>query len=199
MNKLIVCSPRDNVKPSDNNIIINTTSRSTNWSKGLSPFLLGPIALYDGYVAKKVENAWQYSKVYSEVNNISMIDEESNPNENYFTWAKNGWQDSYANRYPAGKGVQPLYSYWNGQKLSYVEARKKIYIPIYATAVLESQAYKQLQDLYDSLEENKTIYLWDFDGYNHKKLNMSYKDVVNCETKKMGHAFVLAMLLEGIQ
>lgn len=29
----------------------------------LSPFFLGPVSLYDGHVAKNVENAWQYAKV----------------------------------------------------------------------------------------------------------------------------------------
>jgi len=37
-------------------IIINTTSRSSNWSRGLSPFFLGPIYLYDGFAS--VESAW---------------------------------------------------------------------------------------------------------------------------------------------
>jgi hypothetical protein len=32
---------------------IDTTSRSTNWTRGLSPFFLGPIPLYDGHVSKK--------------------------------------------------------------------------------------------------------------------------------------------------
>lgn len=31
-------------------------------ARRLSPFFLGPVALYDGHVAKNVENAWQYSK-----------------------------------------------------------------------------------------------------------------------------------------
>lgn len=43
-----------------NSIIINTTSRSDNWSRGLSPFLVGPIHLYDGYISQNMENAWQY-------------------------------------------------------------------------------------------------------------------------------------------
>ncbi len=39
-------------------VVINTTSRSSNWSRGLSPFFLGPIYLYDGFVSKNIENAW---------------------------------------------------------------------------------------------------------------------------------------------
>jgi hypothetical protein len=52
---LYICGPRDKPK---NEIIINTTSRSNNWSRGLSPFFLGAVELYGDYIAKNVENAW---------------------------------------------------------------------------------------------------------------------------------------------
>ena len=92
-----------------------------------------------------------------------------------------------------GKGAKPLYSYWDGEKLDYVEARKKIYIPLYSNAVKKTEAFAKLSEIY---QKEGTITLWDFDGYNHHALNMSYNDVINCSTKKMGHAFVLAMLLD---
>ena len=41
--------------PDDDYQIINTTSRSTNWSKGLSPFFLGPCELGE-IKSKNVEN-----------------------------------------------------------------------------------------------------------------------------------------------
>lgn len=162
---------------------INTTSRSSNWSKGLSPFYLSCD------IAKNVENGWQYSKVYTE-----HVDEQGNPTKEYFDWAYEGFNKVKADRYPMGKGRAPLYSYWNGEKLDYIEARKKIYIPLYAKAVVKSEAYKILKDLYDS---GNDIVLWDFDGYDHTKLKMTFDDVINSRRKKMGHAFVLAMLLTG--
>lgn len=171
--------------------VINTTSHSKTWSKGLSPFFLGPCELYSDYVSKNVENGWQYSKVYPQ-----FVDENNNPNEKYFEWAKRGWTDTRANRYPMGKGKKPLYTYWNGEKLSYVEARKKIYIPMYAKAVIKTEAFKKLKELYDS---SGVLHLWDFDGYNHIKLNKTLKEVVNDPTRKMGHAFVLAYLLKEIK
>ena len=33
--------------------------------QGLSPFFLGPIPMYGGLEAKNMENAWQFSKVYT--------------------------------------------------------------------------------------------------------------------------------------
>lgn len=166
--------------------IINTTSRSNNWSRGLSPFFVGPVDLYNGYTAKNVENAWQFSKVY-----YNQVDAQDNPTQNYFDWAQNGWNDSFAHRYPMGKGAAPLYSYWDGQKLDYIEARKQIYIPLYAKAVQESSAFEQLKKMTGDL------YLQDFDAYNHKALGLSYEQVINDPNRKMGHAFVLAMLLDG--
>lgn len=167
---------------------INTTSRSNDWSKELSPFFLGPVSMYGDKIAKNMENAWQYSKVY-----LGHTDPHGNPTEEYFIWMNHGINRDYADRYPMGKGALPMYSYWNGKKLDYIAARKEIYIPLYAKAVVKTTAFRRLQELYSQGD----IVLWDFDGYDHKKIGMSYLDVVNCPTKKMGHAFVLAMLLEG--
>lgn len=180
---------RYNAKIPDNAICVNTTSRSNNWSRDLSPFVLGPVDLYNGYIAENVENAWQYSKVY-----YDYLDDNGDPSEEYWKWAKKGWSNNYANRYPMGKGMVPEYSYWNGEKLSYIEARKKIYIPIYGNAVKDIYAFRKLKKL---ASEDKDMYLIDFDGYNHKRIGMSYHEVINSKTKKMGHAFVLAMMLDG--
>jgi hypothetical protein len=169
-------------------LTINATSRSsTQWSTGLSPFFLGPVPLYGGQIAQNVENGWQYTKVYKE-----HIDQNLNPTPQYFEWAREGWANHRAVRYPMGKGARPEYSYWDGLKLGYIEARKKIYIPLYAYAVAKSQAYQKLKEIY----AKQDVYLRDFDGYNHRKLNMSYEEVINNPKRKMGHAFVLAMLLE---
>ena len=170
-------------------MVVDTTSHSNNWSRGLSPFFLGPIPLYDGTTARNMENAWQGSKVY-----IEYADEENNPSHAYFDWARRLWNDSRAHRYPMGKGRKPLYSLWDGEQLSYIEARKKIYAPLYAEAVEKTPAYQTLLRLYNA---GHTISLIDFDGYDHKRLKMSYEDVINCEDRKMGHAFVLAMMLEN--
>jgi len=39
--------------------VINTTSRSDNWTRSLSPFLCGPCKLYGEYTSINVENGWQ--------------------------------------------------------------------------------------------------------------------------------------------
>ena len=173
----------------ENSIIINTTSRSNSWSRGLSPFILPGGYLYKNYYASNVENAWQASKVYEE-----FVDENKNPKSEYFEWANKIWKSNYAFRYPMGRGKKPLYSYWDGEKLSYIDARIKIYIPIYSRAVIVSDAFKTLTDIYEN--ERRDIYLIDFDGYNHIKLKKSLEEVISNPNKKMGHAFVLYGLLK---
>lgn len=182
-----VIGPRD---PPDPNAI-NTTSRSKTWSRGLSPFFLGPVPLYPGAPlkeAKNMENLWQFSKVY-----LSQVDSDQNPTQEYWSWATRGWGSPRAERYPMGKGSVPLYSLWEGRQLPYLEARKTIYSPSYAKAVVGTEAFDRLLNLYKTTGR---VTLWDFDGYDHTALGMSLRDVLNCPTRKMGHAFVLAYLLE---
>jgi hypothetical protein len=168
---------------------IDTTSRSKTKSKQLSPFYLMNIPLYAGLVSANMENAWQFSKVYPEhVNEIGQIKSD------YWTWAKKGWRDNWAHRYPMGKGAAPLFSYWDGERLDYISARKKIYAPLYANAVVKTEAYERLKEIY---KQRGDITLFDFDGYDYIKLGMSLQDVINHPTRKMGHAFVLAMLLQN--
>jgi len=185
---IYVVGPKDRAFCKGKETIL-TVSISKNWSKGLSPFVLGPCDLYDGHVSKTMEAAWQCAKVYA-----CHVDENSDPTQEYWDWAQMHWDNSRAQRYPMGKGAKPLYSLWKGEKLSYVEARKKIYIPLYYEAVKKTSAYASLE-MHHELDED--IYLWDFDGYNHRAMDMSWDDVVNNDTRPMGHAFVLAMALEG--
>ena len=183
-----VIGPRDPPDPS----AIDTTSRSRTWSRGLSPFFLGPAPLYEGAkVAESltVENAWQYAKVYPQ-----HLDPWGDPTPTYFTWAAEGWRNPSAVRYPMGKGARPEYSWWAGERLAYIEARKRIYIPLYAKAVAHTAAFQQLLATYRSRGE---VTLWDFDGYDRG--SRSLLDVVNDPVRTMGHAFVLALLLEKLR
>lgn len=175
-----------------NSVEINTTSRSLNWSKGLSPFYLTGGRTWTGDWAENVENMWQYSKVYKE----HITDNE--PNEKYFEWAKQGWSKKRADRYPMSKGSIPEYSLWNNEKLNYLDAKEYLYIPMYYRSVIRTQAFRTLKVIYDvSLLDNKHLILRDFDAYNHHKLNLSYKEVIRNPNKRFGHAFVLAMMLEN--
>lgn len=176
-------------KTPDNGIVVNTTSRSAGWSRSLSPFFCGPVDLYGGYKSINVENAWQFAKVYE-----YYLEDDGSVGPRYFKWAQEGWNDIRAHRYPMGRDAKPLYSYWDGEKLTYTQARRKIYIPLYSQAVQKTSAFGKLKKMYEAGDD---LYLWDFDGYNHKSLGLSYDQVMDDPNRKMGHAFVIAMLLEG--
>lgn len=134
-----VCSYSEGPKGHDpKDIVVNTTSRSFDWGRSLSPFFLGPVTLPDGRQSANVENAWQYSKVYK-----PHVDSDGNPTPAWFTWSREGFSRFRADRYPMGKGAVPLYAYYRGLKLGYVESRKKLYAPLYAGAVEKTSAFRQ--------------------------------------------------------
>lgn len=169
--------------------VVDTTSAADDWRRDLSPFFLGPCQLYGGHVSQNMENAWQFAKVYAQ--HIK----DGEPTQDYWDWAIKGWGDQKAHRYPMGRGAAPEYSLWDGRKLGYVEARKVIYGPLYAEAVQQTQGWQHLVYLYNTCQE---LYLRDWDGWSMQKHNMAtLSDVLNNPNRKMGHAFVLKMLLEN--
>lgn len=168
---------------------VNVTSRSMDKYHALSPFVLGPVVLYSGFWAQNVENGWQFSKVY-----MDQTDENDNPTQEYFLWAYRGWADGWAHRYPKGKGVTPEYTWWDGEKLDYIEARKRVYVPLYREAVMDWEP-DLFFDLVDMARLGDLV-IHDFDAYDHISLGMSLEDVLNNPYQKMGHGFVLAMMIE---
>lgn len=173
-----------------NGVEVDTTSNSGKY-RDLSPFVFGPIKTYLPHTwALNFENLWQFSKVYPE-----HTYPDGTIKEEWYEWRRRGWRDTRAHRYPMGKGRKPLFALWNGERLGYIEARKKIYAPIYAEYVARTQSYKLLEAVYFSREN---LILRDYDGYDYVAMDRTLKEVINDPARKMGHAFVLAMLLTGV-
>jgi len=171
----------NNTKP----VVIDTTSGSGEY-RDLSPFVLSAPP------AKNFENLWQYSKVYKKY--VMPID--GFPDASYYKWRDAGFANPRAVRYPMGKGAIPEYSLWDGEKLDYIQARKKIYATEYAKNVLTTASFRRLDYAYQQcLNLNKELILLDYDAYDHIRLGMSLVDVINNPKRKMGHAFVLIMML----
>lgn len=166
-------------------IEVDCTSRSKEWG-GLSPFTQCDVELYD-IKAKNVENAWQFSKVYAQHDN------NGTPNSNWFKWREKGLNDTYAHRYPMGKGNKPLYSFFNGEKYSYVEARKNLYFPLYIQFCQNNPTFNRLKDLY---QDGEQIAIRDFDVYYLGDKDLI--EAVNDPTRKAGHGFVLYHLLTNM-
>lgn len=170
--------------------VINVTSRAPEpfW-KQLSPFFLGPVPLYDGLKAKNVENAWQYAKVYRQHMDGDTV------TETYWKWAREGWDSSYARRYPMGNGVTPEFLLWDGVRMGYLTAREQVYLPLYAQAVVRTRAFAELESM---VARQEPIALWDFDSYDLPTRNRTFIQALHDPSKKFGHGLVLYGLLTGL-
>ena len=176
-------------RPRYKGIEIDTTSSSGSYRE-LSPFILGPIETYIGGVfSENFENLWQFSKVYAEHLKDGQITLA------WCTWRAAGWADKKAHRYPMGKGMKPEFSLWGGKRLGYIDARKQVYARYYAMYVSRTASFRKLLQVY---QDGQDIILKDYDAYDHRRLGMTLVDVINAPNRKMGHAFVLAMILEDI-
>lgn len=169
---------------------MDVTSRSQSWGRLFSPFNLGPVDLYDGYVAKNVENAFQFSRVYAEHSTVDGL-----PNDYYWEWAQKGWAEAAPIKYPMGYWNKHLYHWWDGKKLTNLEAQNQIFLPLYKKAVIKTPAFAKLKLFYENSKQD--IYLIDFEGYDHRFLGKSWDDVVNNIDMPVGQAFALCMILEG--
>ena len=170
---------------------VDTTSKGG--FADLSPFYLGPlIDPLTGQVCQKMENYWQYSKVYEEYFSFK----NNAPTSEYWKWREIGFNSTKANRYPMRKGRKPIGSLsQTGELLCYIDARKQIYITAYSVLAKYTPSYKLLYDW--MYTEHRDIVLRDFDGYDYNTMGLTLKDVVNNHKKSMGHAFVIAGMLTG--
>lgn len=217
-------------------VVINLTSRNPdrNFSRQVSPFFVGPVTGPDGASADSLEVFWQVGKVFPH------HDDNGQPSSAYFEYRN----DMYSKK--QGEIPKPImrhpyhafgyeaddmlyWAYWNSEKgeyerLSYLEGRKKVYVPEYAKLVANSEALKWMRTL---LEQGKKIALLDFDGFNYyceEAMKIRYRAyVLKCKKEKrpilksekdftdikdmksavnfahtpVGHAFVVKALLQG--
>jgi hypothetical protein len=186
-----VLRKKDQTDP--NGLYVFCCIRGNENERTLSPMYLGPCRLYGNFTARKMENAWQYSKVYPQ-----HVGANGNPNTEYFQWARQGWSSPRAMRYPMGKenNARSVYHWWDGQRLGKIDARKRIYVTLYAEQVVQEPYFQQLKKVWEEdikPESERTLYLMDFDAYEYGTSSCS--QVLNNPAKSMGHGFVLAMLL----
>ena len=195
-------------------IDVTSCSRNEKMAKDLSPLYIGPVVSSDGIVALTFENLWQYGKVYPLIYDenkkiVSGVDEFGNPSEEFYKWRKRFYElkKEKGTRHPSFPSKirhrDCLYMVHfdkegNLEKLDYVTSRKKIYIPEYAKLIVNTDSFKYLKQLY---ENGSKIALCDFDAWNYYGPNLDQDttiiDVVNDPTFKVGHGYVIKMLLQG--
>ena len=220
----------------EDRVIINVTSRSDNkaFARQLSPFFIGPVTGPDGATAPNLEVFWQVGKVFPHHDNNGC------PGDKFFEYRKKMYTAKLGSipkpvmRHPYREfGYEAddmcYWPCWNNEKkvyepLSYLEARKKIYVPEYAKLVANTPAINYMKKL---LNEGKKIALLDFDGFNYycdEAMKIRYRAyVLKCKKEKLpvtltekdftdikdmksaidfahmpvGHAFVVKALLQG--
>lgn len=169
--------PEAILKKYPNAILADVTSGAKDGLVKLSPFYPHggiPVPFSDGYTATCVEAIWQGLKVFEGADvDISLFHNDTMKGLKR-TVRKYGK--------PLGhrRGV-------NGTELlSYIEARKQIYIPIYQW-VLENKVAHIIERLKSANEEGKTIVLLDYD---------TNADVENIK-RPLSHASLIKAYVEG--
>lgn len=170
-------------------IVIDVTSNSRTDGKWFSPFFLGPVNLYDGYVATSIENGYQFAKLYAE-----HADADYNPTPAYWEWAQQGWNNPKPIKHPLGAWRTPLHHLWHGKRLNRLEAQNQIFVPLYKEAVVKIPTFQKLKNLYENTKRD--IVLLDYEGYDHRFLELNWDQVINHSNFPIGQGFVLCMLLE---
>ena len=86
--------------------------------------------------------------------------------------------------------------------MGYVEARKKLYVPIYAKYVKETKAFAALKEM---VARGENILILDLDGPSLKEypkgMEVTMENLIKCledESNIFGHGFVIAALLADI-
>jgi len=195
-------------------IDVTSCNKNKKFASEISPFYIGPVVSSDGLVAQTFENLWQYGKVYPRIYDenkkiVPGVDENGDPTIYFYEWRKRFYElkKEKGDRHPEFPSsirhrdcLYMVYFDSNGklEKLDYVASRKKIYIPQYAKLIVNTDSFKELKKLYES---GKKIALCDFDAYNYygPKLdqNTTIVDIVNDPQYKVGHGYIIKMLLQG--
>ena len=169
--------PENILKKYPGAILADVTSKATDSLIKLSPFYPHggiPIPFSNGMTATCVEAIWQGLKVFEN----SDVDVSLFMNDTM----KNIKRSVRKNGKPLGhrKGV------YGDKLLSYIEARKQIYIPTYRW-MLENKVSSIIERMKEA-SKTKTIILLDYDT------NQNVDDA----SKPLSHAFLIKAYIEGI-
>ena len=182
---------------------IEVMTKSSSWGD-LGPYVM---KTEDGVV---FENYWQSAKVYPKVPQVKQpysrwnpqtiwehpaedhIDEHQEPTHRYWSWRRKLRANPYPVRYPAGflNRRNALYSLEDegGKPLTYVEARKGIYLKEYLKLVVKLPRF---QGLKQRLVQGENLLVLEVDGPHQESLQ-HYKDQYGVDDQFIQQDTVLA-------
>ena len=140
-----------------------------------------------GVRSKTVENAWQFLKVWPE---------EDGWNE---AEALTAFGSDCAIRYPRGRGKKAIGHHWHetGELIDYVEARQRIYLPLYLK-MLELPDRVEIIERLKNQAAIKPVSIWDFDSYGIKAVGLTnIFDTIFYEKRPFAHAFIVAIAVRN--
>ena len=195
-----VCSPKD--VPPEGALMLSVSSRAPvlNPQGWKDLWLLSPFSVVEGGVrvpglkearSQTVENAWQFLKIW--------------PDEDAWDCdtAMAAFQSTCAIRYPRGRTTKAIGAYWGGygakvgMHIGYVEARKRIYVPLYRE-LLDKPDRAPLIDLLREVASKQTLWIWDFDSYDINRCGMSdLIEAIDYEPRPFAHAFLVALAIQN--
>lgn len=188
-----------------------------------------------------MENIWQFSKIYETIpkttqkksryddtivwshNNETHIDSDGKITPQYWQWRNKGMDHEHPVRYPVGFKYRGNCKYAIPQsdlnlKLNYIEARLKIYVPVYCELVKKEA--NLFVDLQSRLKDGENLLIIEVDGPHQESLayyqekydvNDSFIEdntlIINKENLTImisdskhpfGHGYCLAMALMNI-
>lgn len=136
-----------------------------------------------------MENIWQFSKVYKEVpksiqyksrydrtviwnhhEEVHVL-EDGTVTDEYYQWREKGMNCKWPVRYPVGYNYRHscLFSLDNnGQQYDYIEARKKIYAPVY---IKLAKRQAKFQELKQRLVRGEDLLIVEIDGPHQDSLS----------------------------
>jgi hypothetical protein len=89
----------------------------------------------------------------------------------------------------------PAFSLWGGQRLSYIEARKAIYVPLYRKLATATPEFAELKAMID---KGTNVQIIGYDGYSIEMTRERMLEALNDGSRPFGHELVLAAMLAGI-
>jgi len=141
-----------------------------------------------------LENVWQFSKVYPKVPSTvarfssrssrivwtwpeeTHLDPNGNPTPEYWKWREAGMNNPYPVRAPVGWAHLKTCAYAlekdcppseENPKLGYIEARKRIYLPIYLKAVIHEPKFHELLQRW---RNGENLLIIDVDGPHQESM-----------------------------
>ena len=141
-----------------------------------------------------LENAWQSSKVWQ----ADLLANKTEIGPSFFARRRQMAASEKGIRHAISskKGERPVFQLWNGERLTYIQARAKIYRPLYERLARQTDAYKRILA---SVKQGTNVQILGYDGFkmgveaSERELEYHLQDV----SKPAGHELLLVFMLRA--